>query len=72
MSIDLIEGFSWTVQRPRPEPDLVVSDVAASSRDGAEQLIRIVGLDPCDYLSAAEASALAGALAAAVNELAAR
>jgi hypothetical protein len=69
MSIDLIEGFRWVVERPRPEDDVVVSDVCASSRDGAEQLIRVVGLDACDYLNAREALALARALAAAVNEL---
>lgn len=59
----LVEGFSWVVERPRPEHDLVVSEVAAD--DGSEKLIRIVGLECVDYLTAAEALALAGALAAA-------
>jgi hypothetical protein len=34
----------------------------------AEELIRIEGLHPCDYLTAADASALAAVLTAAVNE----
>jgi hypothetical protein len=64
----LVEGFSWVVERPQPESDLIVSEVVACSEDG-EELIRIVGLDACDYLTAAEALALARALAAAVNEV---
>jgi hypothetical protein len=66
MSNDLIEGFSWFVERPCPNSDLVVSDVVAE--DGSAQWIRVSGLDlPCDYLTHGEASALAGALAAAVD-----
>jgi hypothetical protein len=65
----LIEGFSWVVARPRPETDVVVCDVVALSEDGTEQLIRVVGLECCDYLTGAEASALAGVLAAAVREV---
>jgi hypothetical protein len=63
----MVEGFSWVVERPRPESDLIVSDVVACSEDG-EELIRITGLHVCDYLTATEASALAGALTAGVNE----
>jgi hypothetical protein len=59
----LVEGFSWVVERPRPEDDLVVSEVVAD--DGGEELIRIVGLDACDYLTGGETLALANALAAA-------
>jgi hypothetical protein len=63
----LIEGMSWIVRRPRPENDLVVADVVACSCDGIdEQLIRVVGLECCDYLTSGEA--LAGVLAAAVRE----
>jgi hypothetical protein len=65
----LFEGMSWIVQRPRPETDVAVTDVVASGCDGIdEQLIRVRGLDPCDYLTAGEAQALAGILAAAVRE----
>jgi len=53
--------------RLRAEP--TVADVVGLSRDGAEELIRVVGLDVTDYLTAVEASALARALAAAVNEV---
>jgi hypothetical protein len=49
----LVEGFSWIVERPRPESDLIVSDVVACSEDG-EELIRIVGPDACDCLTVAE------------------
>jgi hypothetical protein len=65
----LVEGFSWIVERPFPNGDVIVSDVV--SDDGSEQLIRVSGLDlPADYLSAAEARELAGALVAAADELA--
>jgi hypothetical protein len=71
MSIDLIEGFSWVVERPAPESDVVVSEVVACSCDGIdEQLIRVAGLDACDYLTCGEALALARILAAASDELA--
>ena len=60
----LVEGFSWVVERPGPNSDLVVSEVVAE--DGSQQWVRVVGLDlPADYLSPAEALALAGALVAA-------
>jgi hypothetical protein len=65
----LIEGFSWVVERPCPNNDLVVSNVVAE--DGSAQWVRVVGLDlPADYLSATEARELAGVLAAAAAELA--
>ncbi len=65
----LIEGFSWFVQRPAPDSDICVSDVV--SEDGSARWVRVVGLDlPADYLSAAEARELAGALIAAADELA--
>jgi len=54
------------MSRARPNSDVLVSEVVAE--DGSE-LVRIVGLDRCDYLTGGEASALADALAAAVNEV---
>jgi hypothetical protein len=60
----LVEGFSWFVERPCPNSDVIVSDVV--TEDGNEEWIRISGLDlPCDFLTHGEASALAGALVAA-------
>jgi hypothetical protein len=38
--------------------------------DGAEELLRVIGLDTCDYLTSAEALALANALTAASDDLA--
>jgi hypothetical protein len=68
MSMDLIEGLTWFVERRWPERDIVLTDVV--SDDGSEHLIRISGLDlPADYLSAAQARELAGALVAAADEL---
>jgi hypothetical protein len=68
MSI-LVEGFSWIIERPAPDSDLVVSDVV--NEDGSARWVRISGLDlPADYLSAAEARELAGVLIAAADELA--
>jgi hypothetical protein len=65
----LVEGFSWFGERPAPNSDICVSDVV--SEDGSARWVRVVGLDlPADYLSGPEAEALAGALLAAVNELA--
>ena len=95
MTTTMIEGFSWIVQRRRPDSDIIVSDVAAceDGQVGAELItvldlttgrgachyptavkkwVRIVGLHACDYLTSAEASALAGALTAASDELARR
>jgi hypothetical protein len=57
MNIDLI------VERPRPD-----TDVAVCAFEG--EFVRVVGLDPTDYLSAAEARELAGVLTAAADELA--
>ena len=68
MSNDLIEGFSWFVERPCPNSDLCVSDVV--SEDGSAQWVRVSGLDLADYLSATEARELAGVLIAAADELA--
>jgi hypothetical protein len=63
----LVVGFSRFIERPGPNSDVVVSEVVAE--DGS-QWVRVVGLDlPADYLTAAEASALAGALLAAADEL---
>lgn len=65
----LVEGFSWIIERPGPNSDLVVSEVV--SEDGSAQWVRVAGLDlPADYLTAAKAKALAGALIAASDELA--
>jgi hypothetical protein len=63
----LIEGFSWFVERPGPNSDVIVSEVV--SEDGSAQWVRVAGLDPTDYLTAAEARLLAGALAAAADEV---
>jgi hypothetical protein len=64
----LVEGFSWIIERPFPDSDVLVTDVVAE--DG-EELIRISGLDlPADFLSAAQARELAGVLIAAADELA--
>lgn len=69
MNTNLIEGFTWVVERRAPDSDLCVSDVA--SVDGSARWVRIAGLDlPADYLSAAEARELAGVLAAAADKLA--
>lgn len=69
MSTNLIEGFTWVVERPCLNSDVVVSDVV--SGDGSARWVRISGLDlPADYLSAAEARELAGVLTAAADELA--
>jgi hypothetical protein len=69
MSNDLIEGFSWIVDRRPPERDLCVTDVV--SEDGSARWVRVEGLDlPADYLTAAEARMLAGVLTAAADELA--
>jgi hypothetical protein len=71
MSMDLIEGLTWFVERRWPERDIVLTDVV--SDDGSEHLIRISGLSlPADYLSAAAAREFAGALIAAADELARR
>ena len=65
----LVEGFSWFVERPAPDSDICVSDVA--SEDGSGLWVRVVGLDlPADYLSAAQARELAGVLTAAADQLA--
>ncbi len=58
----------WVVERPRPDSDVVLT---APSRNAAS-MVSVDGLDPTDYLTAAEATALARALDAAVDELAAR
>lgn len=69
MNTKLIEGFTWVVERRCPERDIVVSEVV--EQDGSCQWIRVSGLSlPADYLSAAEARRLAGALAAAADKLA--
>jgi hypothetical protein len=68
MSNDLIEGMSWIIERACPNSDVLVTDVV--SEDGSDELLRISGLNlPCDYLTHAEASTLAGALNAAVDEV---
>jgi hypothetical protein len=60
----LVEGSSWIIERPGPNSEVV-------SEDGSAQWVRVAGLDlPADYLTAAEAKALAGALIAASDELA--
>lgn len=65
----LVEGFSWFVIRPAPDSDICLSDVV--EQDGSARWVRVVGLNlPADYLSAAEARALAGALIAAADQLA--
>lgn len=46
----------------RPLPD---ADIAVEPFDG--QLVRVAGLNPCDYLTAAEARELADALYMAVD-----
>jgi hypothetical protein len=69
MTID--EGVSRAVKRHRPDTDIVVADVVVSapSQDGSERLVRVSGLSITDYLTPAEALALARELVAAVAEL---
>jgi hypothetical protein len=50
-----------TVERPRPNSSITVSPFSGDE----ERLVRIVGLDTTDYVTPAEALALAGALVAA-------
>jgi hypothetical protein len=50
-----------TVERPRPNSSITVSPFSGED----ERLVRIVGLDPTDYVTPVEAVALAGALVAA-------
>jgi hypothetical protein len=69
-AMSMSEGFPRTIKRPRPNTDVVVAGIAASSGDGTEQLIRVDGLECIDYLTPPEASALANALTAAGNDLA--
>jgi hypothetical protein len=67
----LVEGFSWVVERPCPNSDVIVSHVV--SEDGSAQWVRISGLSlPADFLTGPEARMLAGALTAAADELARR
>jgi hypothetical protein len=55
-----------TVERPRPNSSIAVAPFIVHD-DDEERLVRIAGLDPTDYLTPAEARALASALVAAVN-----
>ncbi|MGO9155340.1 hypothetical protein [Mycobacterium sp.] len=65
----IIEGMPRAVVRPGPDSDVVVAAFTCHADGEVEQLIRIAGLDACDYLTSGEASALARALAAASDEL---
>lgn len=66
----IIEGTSRAVQRPEPDGDVTVAAFTCHADGEVERLIRVVGLDRTDYLTSAEALALAGALIAASDELA--
>jgi hypothetical protein len=66
----IVEGTPRTITRPPPDGDVTVAAFTCRADDGTERLIRVDGLDRCDYLNAREALALAGALIAASDELA--
>lgn len=67
----MVEGLSWVVERPRPESDVTVAAFTCHADGEVERLIRVDGLDRTDFLTSTEATALARALTAAVDELAA-
>ncbi len=60
----------WSLSAPDRRLTLLWRALPRPAGTAATRLIRVVGLDGCDYLNAAEALALAGALTAAVDELA--
>jgi hypothetical protein len=59
----------FDIPRPRPDVDLTVTAVAARDDDDVEQLVRVAGFEPVDYVTAAEARQLARALIAAAEAL---
>jgi hypothetical protein len=65
----IIEGTSQTIVRPLPETDVVVSAFACRADGEVDRLVRVTGFESRDYLTGAEACALAGALTAAAAEL---
>jgi hypothetical protein len=67
----IVEGMPRTIQRPRPDGDVTVAAFCCHADNEIERLVRIVGLDPTDYLTGGEAVALARALDAAADELSA-
>jgi hypothetical protein len=66
----IVEGMPRTITRPPPESDVTVTAFCCHTEGETERLVRVDGLDACDYLTGAEARALARALDAAVDELA--
>lgn len=46
----MVEGFSWVVERPRPESDVIVAAFTCHADGEVERLVRVDGLDRTDYM----------------------
>ena len=67
----IFEGISRTIKRPPADGDVTVAAYICRVEGEIDRLVRIGGLDGCDYLQPMEARALARALDAVADELAA-